>query len=68
MQPENALVSRKLVWQRDDKVVLVETWDTAHPDCPFVVIGGGEIKHNPHIIALHMTEAEYQERKPPLKD
>lgn len=36
MKPENALISRQIFGVDQGRVVVTETWDLDHPDCPFV--------------------------------
>ena len=39
MNPENALVYRRIFPLNKEEVMLEERWDLSHPDCPFI--------HNP---------------------
>ncbi len=66
MKPENSLVSRRVAYETDNQVVIIEVWDTSHPDCPWVSWKGKPI--NPHIRAIQMTPLEYKDAKISLKD
>ncbi len=68
MNPENALVSRRIAYETDDDVTIIEVWDTSHPESPWVAGWPPEIPRvNPHIRAIKMTRLEYDSTKIPLK-
>jgi hypothetical protein len=63
MNPENALIYRRVVPMDDDRVAVLERWDLTHPDCPFV--------HNQWsspIRACIMTKRQYAASRIPLKE
>ena len=68
--PEAALVSRRVAYETDDAVTIIEVWDTSHPDSPWVPVpfsGQGNII-NPHIRAIKFTPEEYRAANIPLKE
>ncbi len=65
MNPENALVRRRIIHAADGKsVVIEETWDTESPDCPFVFMGA---KPNPYVDYKTLSRERYELYKPPTK-
>ena len=68
MNPENALVSRRIAYETDEHITIIEVWDTSHPDSPWVAYW--PIRRpmiNPHIRAIKLTRLEYDNAKIPLK-
>lgn len=65
MNPENALISRRMFPVGDGTVIVEEVWNTKHPDCPFVSVGGN--LSDPGHIQTRMTEEEFVHKNPPLK-
>jgi len=71
MNPENALVSRRIAYETDEEVTIIEVWDTSHPDSPWILAPpwpSREKPINPHIRAIKMTRIEYENANVPLKD
>lgn len=68
MNPENALVSRRVYPIGDGRVVVDEVWDLKHPDCPFVQSPfSNALLSNPGVRQTVMTDREYRELQLPLK-
>jgi hypothetical protein len=70
MNPDNALIYRRMLPVDRDRVVVEEKWDLTHPDCPFIrspwdsFIGP---LGNRAYRQVTMTHQEYAASKIPLK-
>jgi hypothetical protein len=73
MTPDNAMVSRRIVFQTAKTVTLVEVWDTTHPDSPYAPSWWGpgsrrdNARESPIIRAVTMPWEHYDSIRPPLK-
>lgn len=65
---ENALVSRKLVSQDDEHVVIHEIWDLKHPECPFVSYHHIDHERPQAFRRIQLTGREFDRWNPALKD
>lgn len=62
MNPENALIYRRMFPIDQGRVVVEEKWDLTHPDCPFIRNPWDEFVGplgNRGYRQITMTEAEY---------
>jgi hypothetical protein len=66
MTPENALVSRRAVFERDGVITFIEVWDTDHPDSPFIALEGMPV--SPYIRRFEMPRAHFKQSSIRLKD
>ena len=61
---EDALIKREVVEQTERRIVIHETWNLRHPDCPFVVLnmaGDTAPKGEPHHVEEYwLTPEEYK--------
>lgn len=70
MDPNNALISRRMFPIDQGRVVIEEKWDLTSPDCPFIRNPWNPYQgpmQSPHVRQVVMTQAEYDLAKPPLK-
>jgi hypothetical protein len=64
MAIEDALVERKVVEQTESAVVIHETWDTTHPDCPFAWFPASFAPPARYTQWVELTPEEYKQKFP----
>ncbi len=64
MAIEDALVERKVVEQTESMVVIHETWDTTHPDCPFACFPASYAPPAHYTQSVALTPEEYKRKFP----
>lgn len=70
MNPENALIYRRMFPLDRDRVLIEEKWDLTHPDCPFIRNPWDDFQGplgNRAYRQVVMTQEEYGVARPPLK-
>lgn len=69
MNPENALISRRVFGIDGDRVVVEELWNMSHPDSPFLstLVNPWAAPNGEYIRQRVMTSAEFWRSNIPLK-
>lgn len=70
MNPENALVYRRVFPIDQGRVVIEEKWDLTHPDCPFILNPWSDWQgpvQSPQYRQVVMTAEEFGQANVPLK-